>query len=400
MTGLDPNRSHVSRYGPAGDTVARMEQVDVVVIGGGIAGVAAACALAQELGDQVRLVEAEPTLAYHTTGRSAAQLIENYGAAPIRQLTTASLAFFNDTPEGLSDAPLLSPRGILTVGGAGSSERIQRELEAGQAINPTITEIETEVALELVPVLRPSEIERVIWEPQSADIDVAGLHQAFVRGLRRAGASIEVSRRVDCATPDGDRWRVETVNGELLAGHVVNAAGAWGDVVATACGVQPVGLVPKRRTAFMVRSIHPGSAEWPLFGDASDSWYVKPDGPQFLCSPADETPSEPLDAKPDELDVAMAIERINRLTTLDIRSVASSWAGLRTFAPDGSMVIGPDPEHPTFHWCVGQGGTGIQSAPGAGQLVADLALHGVPGSTFAALPRPLDLSGLLADRLR
>ncbi len=377
-----------------------MNDVDVVVIGGGIAGVSAAYALAQKLGSNVRLVESEPTLAYHTTGRSAAQLIENYGATPIRQLTSASLDFFHDTPDGLVDAPLLDPRGILTVGAIGTSEKIQADLEAGRAVNPTIVEVSLDVALELVPVLRRDKFERAIWEPQSADIDVAGLHQAFVRGLRRQGATIATTTRVNCASPDGDHWLIETNAGSFRAGHVVNAAGAWGDAVAAACGVAPVGLTPMRRTAFMVRSKYPDSHRWPLFGNVNDSWYVKPDGAQFMCSPADEIPSEPADAKPDELDVAIAIDRINELTTLDIRSVASAWAGLRTFSPDRSMVIGPDPEHPTFHWCVGQGGTGIQSAPGAGQLLADLLIDGTPGPMFDSLDTPLDLSGLTPERLR
>ncbi len=381
-------------------TVSSMENVDIVVIGGGIAGVSAAYALARANVGSVRLVETEPTLAFHTTGRSAAQLIENYGAAPIRQLTLASLGFFNDPPDGLVDAPLLTPRGILTVGAPGTSDRIQSELEAGQALNPTIVEVTAEVALELVPVLRPSEIERVIWEPQSADIDVAGLHQAFVRGLRRAGATFAISTRVDCANPEGAHWRVDTVAGSFLAGQVVNAAGAWGDLVATSCGVKPVGLEPKRRTAFMIKSAHRESGHWPLFGDANNSWYVKPDGAQFMCSPSDEVPSAPLDAKPDELDVARAIERINQFTTLDVRAITSSWAGLRTFAPDRSMVIGPDPDRPTFHWCVGQGGTGIQSAPAAGQLVADLLTTGMPGPMFDTLTRPFDLEGLTPSRLR
>lgn len=381
-------------------TVSVMENVDIVVIGGGIAGVSAAYALARANIGSVRLVETEPTLAFHTTGRSAAQLIENYGAAPIRQLTIASLGFFHDTPDGLVDTPLLTTRGILTVGAPGTSDRIQSELEAGQAMNPTIVEVTPDVAINLVPVLRRSEIERVIWEPQSADIDVAGLHQSFVRGMRAAGATVATATKVDCASPDGGHWRVETTDGAFAAGHVVNAAGAWGDLVAASCGVEPVGLEPKRRTAFMIKSGYRDSAHWPLFGDANNSWYVKPDGPQFMCSPSDEVPSEPVDAKPDELDIAMAIDRINQYTTLEIRSIASSWAGLRTFSPDRSMVMGPDPDHPTFHWCVGQGGTGIQSSPAAGQLIADLLATGAPGPLFDSLTKPLDLAGLTPARLR
>ncbi|MEL6982896.1 MAG: FAD-binding oxidoreductase, partial [Actinomycetota bacterium] len=211
---------------------------------------------------------------------------------------------------------------------------------------------------------------------------------------------VETLARVDAATRPaaGQPWVVETTKGPWEADVVVNAAGAWGDVVAGRAGVDPVGLVPKRRTAFMVASRWDDSADWPMAAEAELSWYLKPDGRQFLCSPADETPSEPVDAKPEEVDIAIAIDRINEATSLDIRSVRSSWAGLRTFAPDGAMVIGPDPDDPSFVWCVGQGGTGIQTAPGAGQLLADLCLDGKPGAVFDGIE--LDLAGLSAARFR
>jgi D-arginine dehydrogenase len=194
-------------------------------------------------------------------------------------------------------------------------------------------------------------------------------------------------------------WIVTLDGGATVrADVVVNAAGAWGDVVAARAGLAPVGLQPLRRTAFMTPSRHSGSERWPLLADVDHQWYVKPDGIQFLCSPADEQPSEPCDAKPEPIDVALAIDRINEATTLDIRHVASSWAGLRSFVGDRSMVIGPDPAEPRFVWCVGQGGTGIQTSPAAGQLVADLLLGGEPGPSFAAVD--LDLAALLPDRLR
>ncbi len=379
-------------------TVTMMDSVDVVVIGGGIAGASAAWALAERLGAGVRLVEAESTLAYHTTGRSAAQLIENYGAAPNRALTTASLGFFDAPPDGLVDTPLLTTRGVLTMCGPGSDAARAALLAEGRAMNPTITEVDAATALALLPIIRPELLEAAIFEPQSSDIDVAGLHQAFVRGLRRAGASVAVSTRVDAATPDGTGWRVETTDGTLRAGQLVNAAGAWGDVVAARAGVAPVGLQPKRRTAFMTASRHPDSHRWPLLESLDHNWYLKPDGTQFMGSPADEIPSDPCDARPEELDIALAIDRINANTTLDIRSITSSWAGLRSFVADHAMVLGPDPEHPTFHWCVGQGGTGIQTSPGAGRLIADLLLDGRPGPGFDGVG--LDRAGLAVERLR
>ena len=383
--------------GATGDAELR-----IAVIGGGMAGVSAAYALVRHRSrPRVLLLEAEGQLAHHTTGRSAAQLIENYGAGPVRVLTTASLPFFDQPPAAYCDGTLLTPQPILTVGRPDQDDVIEAQLEAGRRTNPDIDEISVAEAVRLFPALRAERLSRAILEPGSPDIDVSLLHQTFVRGFRDRGGEIETLARVDAAhrtSPGHGPWVLDTTRGTREADLVVDAAGAWGDVVAGRAGVAPVGLVPKRRTAFMVTSRWEGSASWPMAADAELDWYLKPDGPEFLCSPADETPSEPTDAKPEEIDIALAIERINEATTLDIRSVRSSWAGLRTFAPDGSMVIGPDPEEPSFVWCVGQGGTGIQTSPAAGQLVADLCLDGAPGSTFEGLA--VDLGGLRPDRFR
>ena len=372
----------------------------VAVVGGGMAGVSAAYALSGHPSKpQVMLLEAEGQLAHHTTGRSAAQLILNYGALPVRPLTEASLGFFHHPPSELCDQPLLTEQGVLTLGHADQHDVMDEKLAEGQAINPLVRELSVAEAAELFPPLRRDAISRVIFEEGSYDIDVSLLHQAFVRGLRSNGGAIAVLARVESAVKrDGHGWVLETTDGPRSADVVVNAAGAWGDVVARSAGVEPVGLIPKRRTAFMVASRWPESARWAMAADAELRWYLKPDGEQFLCSPGDETPSDPVDAKPEEVDIAMAIDRINADTTLDLRSVRSSWAGLRTFTADGSMVIGPDPEVPSFVWSVGQGGTGIQTAPAAGQLVADLCLDGAPGPLFDRVA--LDLAGLEPARLR
>lgn len=380
-------------------TVTLMSGTRVVVIGGGIAGVSAASALLDTPNPpEVVVVETESQLAHHTTGRSAAQLIENYGAGPVRPLTTASLRFLRTPPHDLVDAPLLQPRSLLMVASDEQHEIVDTMLAGDPTNTPSIVEITPSEAVERFPPLRIERIHRALLEPDSSDIDVAGLHQAFVRSLRRQGGEIRTSTRVDSAKPDGSGWRVHTNQGDFGADLIVNAAGAWGDVVARTAGVTPIGLLPLRRTAFMVRAPSGDAADWPLTADIEHHWYVKPDGAQLLCSPGDETPSEPCDARADEIDIAIAIERINEATTLNIRSIASSWAGLRTFSPDGSMVIGPEPSCPNFVWCVGQGGTGIQTAPGAGRLVADLIEHGTPGSVFD--DAQLDLAGLLPDRFR
>jgi len=367
----------------------------IVVIGGGIAGVSAAAALQRHAGQpQVRLIEAESTMAYHTTGRSAAQLIENYGTDPIRSLTKASLGYFHTPPADLVDGPLVETRGLLTVASTSQAAHFEAELAAGQRANPNISEITPAQAADHFPALRAEVFDRALWEPDSQSIDVAGLHQSFVRAFRAAGGIIDLERRAVALKRANQLWHITTTDGSgpspLTADVVVNAAGAWGDQVAAMAGLGPVGLQPLRRTAFMVKSAMPGSDRWPLTADVEHRWYIKPDGSQFLCSPADETPSEPVDARPEEIDVAQAIDAINNATTLNIRSVQSSWAGLRTFAPDRVMVIGPEPTESSFIWCVGQGGTGIQTAPGAGALVAEVTLG-------AELPPSLTEAGVTAE---
>ncbi len=354
----------------------------IVVIGGGIAGVSAAAFLAND-GAQVTLAERETTLAYHTTGRSAAQWIVNYGHPATRKLTAASRSFFDDPPEGTTDGPLLSERAVLMVSSEPDTEVDDQFARVGSS-GPAMSPIEPSAAAALCPLVDPARTAIAVLDEGSMEIDVGALHQAFVRMLRAAGGTVTIATRVDCAQPDGEGWRVETTSGVLRADVLVNAAGAWGDLVATAAGVLPIGLEPRRRTAFMV----PGSAlpdadlgqshAWPMMIDLAHRWYVKPDGSQFLCSPADQTISPAVDAKPEEVDIAIAIDRINADTRLRIRSVTSKWAGLRTFAPDESLVIGPDPDQPRFIWCVGQGGVGIQTSPAAGRLTADLTLGKSP----------------------
>ncbi|HMS46913.1 NAD(P)/FAD-dependent oxidoreductase [Candidatus Microthrix sp.] len=401
------------------------QSTDIAIIGGGIAGVSAAYWLARHpSAPSVTVLEAEETLAHHTTGRSAAQLIPNLGAEPLRPLTLASVPFFHAPPEGFAEFPLVTPRAVITVAPPGDEVALDEQLSAARAVDPGAREIDIDEACALFPGLRPEACGRAMLEPSGDDIDVAALHQAFTVGARRAGATIERSWRLETAERSvlegdassngtferqagggwADRWLLGADDGRTLTARlVVNAAGAWGDVVAGICGVAGVGLQPRRRTAFMTPSTFDGSSAWPMVVDVAHRWYAKPDGTQFLCSPADETLSPPCDSKPEELDVALAIDLINQATTLGIRTVSSAWAGLRTFAPDESMVIGPDPEVPSFVWCVGQGGTGIQTAPAAGRLLADLTLDGAPSPFFD--PRPetnlavLDLAALTPERL-
>ncbi len=344
---------------------------DFVVVGGGIAGVSAAAALAPH--GKVTLVEMEGSLAFHTTGRSAALFVANYGGQGSRPLAHASLPFLEDPPQGAADGPLLSDRGALWIAGPDQIEHLHSIAEEGAGSGAGSVLVETDEVLRLVPKLRRDEVAGGLYEPSARDIDVAALHQAFVRSARRHDAEIRPSSQVTGLTRTDRGWRVNTTDGELDTRTVVNAAGAWGDLVAGLAGIAPVGLRPMRRTAFMV----PGDDSyivWPMVVDVDHGFYFRPDGSQLLCSLAEENPDEPGDPQPRMEDVALAIERINRATTLGIRAVNSQWTGLRTFAPDGELVIGEEPTAPGFFWLVGQGGTGIMTSPAYGTLLAALVL--------------------------
>lgn len=348
----------------------------VVVIGGGIAGVSAAYHLAR-LGAEVTLLEQESTLAFHSTGRSAALYFENYGAEANRPLTRASRSFFESPPAGLVDHLLLTKRGALWVGRPDQNASLSEHLHEGTRAGGSARWLEPEEAVALVPVLRPEMVGGGVWEPEALDLDVAATHQGFVRGMRAAGATIITSFRVSILEHTGGRWCVGADGRELEADVVVNAAGSWCDQIGTLAGAMTIGLQPMRRTAFTV----PGKEEWarwPLVSNAENEFYFRPDGTQLLCSLAEENPTDPCDARPEQLDIALAIDRINAHTTLDIRVVRSSWTGLRSFVGDRAMVIGFDPVVPQFFWLAGQGGTGIQTAPAAGELAAALIIRGEP----------------------
>ena len=356
------------------------------MVGGGIAGVSAGFFLA-EAGRRVVLAEAEDVLAYHTTGRSAALFFENYGPPLNRFLTRAGRDFFTDPPDGLADGPLLTRRGAAYVARPGQEPFLEQEAGEGEGWR----RLGADEVTELIPYLRPGRFAAGLWEPEAADIDVAALHQVFVRGMRRAGARILTGSPVVDLSREGGRWTVTAGERTIVCRTVVNAAGAWGDAVAERAGAEPVGLTPMRRTAFTV----PGRAEWadaPLSADIEMSWYAKPDGGQMLCSLAEENPAPPGDARPREIDVALAVDRINAASQIGIRTVRSSWTGLRTFAPDRNMVIGFDDRAEGFFWLVGQGGTGIQTAPGAGRLAAALMEKGEP-------PPELEKAGFTAGEL-
>jgi D-arginine dehydrogenase len=368
---------------------------DFVVIGGGIAGVAAAAHLAPH--GSVTVLEMEATLAYHTTGRSAALFTVNYGGEASRPLARASQGFLETPPEGSTDASLLTGRGAVWVADRHQMEHLEEIAHQGHVSGAGSALIGPAEVMALVPMMNPDQLAGGLWEPSACDLDVAALHQAFVRLARRRGAEIRTSAPVTGLTPLTDGWRVASSDGGIDCGAVVNAAGAWGDHVAMLAGVAPIGLQPMRRTAFMVPGDEAYSG-WPMVVDVDQGYYFRPDGSQLLCSLAEEIPSQAEDARPRMEDVALAIERINHATKLEIRSVNSQWTGLRTFAPDRDLVIGEEPTAPGFFWLVGQGGTGIATSPAYGALIASQVVGAEVPSGLAAAG--FDPRTTLPDRFR
>lgn len=347
----------------------------IAVIGGGIAGVSAAAALAPH-GD-VTLFEAEPALGYHASGRSAAMFEENYGNAPVRALNRASRP-------ALEARGVLSPRGILMVALAEEEGRFEDDLPAMGMV-----EITTDEARSLVPVISP-EVRRAALHEGASDIDTDRLLQGFARKARKEGARIVTGAKVT-AVLGGPPWRVSAGERETSVDIVVNAAGAWADAVAGVAGVPRLGLQPFRRS--MARLPAPGGHDvrhWPMLFGPDESWYAKPDAGGWIVSPADEDATEPHDAWADDLVLAEGLARYEAHVTVPVTRVETSWAGLRTFAPDRSLVIGEDPDAPGFFWCAGQGGYGFQTSPGAARLLADLILRRPPaiGAASAAALSP------------
>lgn len=343
-------------------------RVEVAIVGGGIAGVSAASQVSAT--HSVVLLEQENELAYHTTSRSAAVYIENEGGPVFHRLSTASRPFWDTSPG--SDTPLVTPMPVLSLGDAAMGADLKAEVDEASKVTPSIRFVEGAELFELCPVLNPEVVAAGMLEDTAGSIDVMGTHQLFLRTARQHGADIWRSAQLTSAVRKDGTWELETAAGPLHASVVINAAGAWGDVVAERAGVEPIGLTPKRRTAF-TSPITQDPAGWPFIysGIPDMECYFKAEaGQQLLCSLSDETPSEPCDAKPEELDIALAIERINTISTLGIRSVATTWAGLRTFAPDRNPVFGWDDSADGFMWMVGQGGCGIVTSPIAGEIAA------------------------------
>ena len=345
---------------------------DVIVLGAGMAGASVAAELAPQR--RVLLLELEDQPGRHTTGRSAAMFFESYGNATVRGLTRASRAFLEQPPEGFADVPLMSPRAALFVAGPEAAPRLQDMLgsfQEGTGLKP----LPREEALRQVPILRPEAVAAAALDDSGRDMEVAAILQGYLRLLRRAGAQVVLGAGEVALHRQAGQWTVDSRAGRFQAPVIVNATGAWADVVARQAGARPVGLQPMRRTAMTIPAPEGhDTRHWPMVIDVDETVYFKPDAGQFLLSPANEDPMDPCDVAPEELDIAIAVDRFETLTTHPVRRIAHRWAGLRSFVADRAPVAGWDPQAEGFFWLAGQGGYGIQMAPALARAAAALVL--------------------------
>lgn len=370
--------------------IAMIERFDVVVLGAGMAGASLAAELAPHR--RVLLLEMEDRPGRHATGRSAAMFFERYGNATVRALTRASRAFLEHPPEGFADTPLMSPRSALFVADAPRLHALQAMLDAPDD-GPPLVALDAAQTLAACPILDPAWVAAGVLDTTGHDLDVAAIHQGCLRAARRAGARLVTGALDMRIERTGGHWRVHSRVGVVDADVVVNATGAWADEVARLAGARPVGLQPMRRTALMLSAPEGHDLRgWPLVIDVDEQFYFKPDAGQLLLSPANEDPMPPCDVAPEELDIAIAVDRFETATTVTVRRVNHRWAGLRSFVADRSPVAGFDVDAPGFFWLAGQGGYGIQMAPALARAAAGLLLHD-------RLPADLLAQGVSADAL-
>lgn len=369
---------------------------EVVVIGAGIAGASAAWALAEHC-DTV-LIELESQPGSHATGRSAAVISETSGPAAVCALAAASRPWLARPPTDLGSDSLLTSRGLLWVADNTTADQLDVIETTARNLGIPVEPLSSAQARRRVPVLRSDWLVQAVLEPMAMNIDVARLLAGFLGGFRDRGGVLRCADPALRLEPTGERWRVVTPSGTITASAVVNAAGAWADQVAQTAGLPPIGLQPLRRTAFVFPV--DGVSSWPVVMDVGSRFYFEPEGPGLLASPADETPSEPTDARADELDIARAVDALAQATTLEVKGVHSSWAGLRTFAPDRLPVVGPDPLAPGLFWLAGQGGGGIKTSPALAHYVTALVVDGTPPAELGGIDLQPFHGQIRPDRLR
>lgn len=347
-----------------------MSDFDIAIIGAGIAGASLAAEISAH--KSVLLLEAEAHPGYHSTGRSAAFWDESYGGPAVQPLTTASGPFLANPPIDFHDGPLMNPRGALHIGTDADHMRADALLADFADSGVRFERLDRGGIETHVPGLLPAWTSG-LWEPDCCDIDVGALHGAYLRQAKRQNVVLHCNAQLQSAQWNAGHWVLEAMGTTFTADIIVNAAGAWADDVARLAHIRPLAIQPYRRTIAQLSVSPSAPANLPLVIGLDGSFYFKPDsGGTLWLSPHDETPTPPCDTAPEELDVAVAIARLQEVVDWDIRRVEHKWAGLRSFAPDRKPVIGPDPANPSFFWLAGQGGFGIQTAPAAARLAASM----------------------------
>lgn len=371
------------------------EYFDMAIIGGGIVGASVAHALAGRR--SVVILEQESALGYHATGRSAAEFTYRFHSPMVGKLTAASAGFMHSPPDGFTDVALLRPRGNLLIANAEKKQRLAQVLAEEQAATPAVgaslvEELSVAQAIEKVPFLDPAYLAAAFYDPDCWDVEVESLLQGYAKSARSTGAEFQRDTKLLSARREAGIWHLETTQGEICATTVINAAGAWVDPIAELFKVDPLGINPLRRTAITLKAPDYDLTHMPEVNEIDEDFYFKPDAGHLMVSPADETPVEPHDAWPEDMDIAIAADYMTQCTTLEITHVAHSWAGLRTFASDRLPVIGHSAAQEGFFWAAGLGGFGIQTSPAVGQLVAGLLCE----SSFAGQPDLQALTSLVS----
>lgn len=340
---------------------------DIAVIGAGIAGASVAARLAQA-GKRVVVLEMERQPGYHTTGRSAAVYAPSYGPAPIRALTRASKSFFTNPPEGFTEVALFSPRTIMVI--ARADQQAALDALVAEVKGDAISVVDEAGLRRYNPLVRENYAQAAMIDAAGQDIDVSALHQGFLRQFKAAGGTLITKAEVQGLAHNGT-WQIGTHAGLVHADIVVNAAGAWADELGQMAGAEHIGLTPRRRTAAIIATPDGKDiGDYPITIDVGEQFYLKPDAGRLLISPADETPSAPCDAQPEDLDVAICVDRIETAFDIEVRRIENKWAGLRSFVADKAPVAGFSGTATGFYWLAGQGGYGIQSAPALSEMAA------------------------------
>jgi D-arginine dehydrogenase len=340
---------------------------DFVLIGGGIAGASLGAQLATVA--RVAILEMETQPGYHATGRSAAYFAPAYGNYVVREITAASEDFYHNPPVQFTNVPLLKPRMSLFI----AQEHQRDSVSLMMKESPHLVSVSAEQIQAHIPIAKREVLVCGALDQGGGDLDVDAILQGYLRQFRSNGGDIFTACQLNDLTYQHGQWTLNTNAGKYTAPVVINSAGAWADHIGTMAGLDPLGIRPFRRTAILVDPPKDQDiSEWPLTVDVDEDFYFKPDAGQLLISPADETPSEPCDAQPDDFDIAVVIDRVQQSFNLEVDRINHSWAGLRTFAPDKTFVVGSDPRCQGFFWYAGQGGYGVQAAPGLADLGCSL----------------------------